>query len=60
MKSEAQTKVRPKDMSRPAGINQAGAIPGFHEYLTTHQKKPPSKVLPDIVDHDALREGLGE
>ncbi|KAL8350030.1 hypothetical protein RB598_005393 [Gaeumannomyces tritici] len=50
-----------QDFSRPAGINQAGAIPGFQEYFATHQKRmPPSKVKPDAVDTDALRDGLQE
>ncbi|CAJ2503219.1 Uu.00g106130.m01.CDS01 [Anthostomella pinea] len=50
-----------RHMSRPPGINQAGAIPGFSEYLAAAQKKgPPVKTSPDAVDRDALREGLGE
>ncbi|KAK1998410.1 hypothetical protein LX36DRAFT_576343 [Colletotrichum falcatum] len=48
-----------KDMLRAPGINQPGAIPGFQEYLAAHQRRgPPSKVLPDIVDVDALQDGL--
>ncbi|KAI6361786.1 hypothetical protein MCOR25_006404 [Pyricularia grisea] len=48
-----------RDFSRPAGINQAGAIPGFQEYFAAHQRRaPPSKVTPDVVDRDALREVL--
>lgn len=48
-----------RDWQRASGINQPGAIPGFQEYLAYHQRRgPPSKVLPDIVDVDALREGL--
>lgn len=48
-----------RDFSRPAGINQAGAIPGFQEYFAAHQRRaPPSKVTTDVVDHDALREIL--
>lgn len=49
-----------KNSSRPPGINQPGAIPGFHEYYSARQRKLPSKVLPDILDVDALREGLAE
>ncbi|EMR68678.1 hypothetical protein UCREL1_4305 [Eutypa lata UCREL1] len=50
-----------KQLSRPPGINQAGAIPGFAEYIAASQKKLPApKILPDAVDQEALREGLGE
>ncbi|KAB5539244.1 hypothetical protein GE09DRAFT_1038016 [Coniochaeta sp. 2T2.1] len=48
-----------KPIARPPGINQAGAIPGFYEYWAAHQRRgAPSKVCPDVVDVDALREGL--
>lgn len=48
-----------KASPRPSGINQAGAIPGFYEYWAMHQRRgAPSKVTPDVVDHDALREVL--
>ncbi|TDZ28660.1 hypothetical protein C8035_v010702 [Colletotrichum spinosum] len=48
------------DVHRAPGINQPGAIPGFQEYLAVHQRRVvPSKVSPDLVDMDALREGLG-
>ncbi|ORY68732.1 uncharacterized protein BCR38DRAFT_137666 [Pseudomassariella vexata] len=49
-----------RDLSRPAGINQVGVVPGFSEYLAAHQKRPSSKVMPDSVDRDALLEGLAE
>ena len=50
-----------KQLSRPPGINQEGAIPGFAEYIAASQKKLPApKILPDAVDQEALREGLGE
>ncbi|KAF7526849.1 hypothetical protein G7054_g10631 [Neopestalotiopsis clavispora] len=49
-----------KDFGRSPGINQIGAIPGFHEYMAAHQKRNPGKVNPDQVDHDALLEGLAE
>lgn len=50
-----------KDLHRASGINQPGAIPGFQEYLAYHQRRgAPSKVLPDIVDVEALREVLEE
>jgi hypothetical protein len=42
-------------MGRSPGINQKGPIPGFVK--TT---KAPSKVKPDLVDHDALKEILIE
>jgi hypothetical protein len=63
--SEASIPTKPKekeykDFGRSPGINQAGAIPGFYEYWSLHQKRTPSKVLPDTVDRDALREGLAE
>lgn len=46
---------------RSFGINQPGAIPGFQKYLAYHQRRgPPSKVVPDAVDTEALREGLAE
>ncbi|KAF6792679.1 hypothetical protein CSOJ01_14109 [Colletotrichum sojae] len=48
-----------RDLPRAPGINQPGAIPGFQEYLAAHQRRgAPSKVSPDLVDIDALREGL--
>lgn len=46
---------------RSFGINQPGAIPGFQKYLAFHQRRePPSKVVPDVVDTEALQEGLAE
>lgn len=42
-------------MGRPPGINQKGPIPGF-----VKKEKAPSKVRPEEVDHDALREVLME
>ncbi|KAI0133915.1 hypothetical protein BJ170DRAFT_575676 [Xylariales sp. AK1849] len=64
--SAASTPAKPrekdfyKDYGRTPGINQPGAIPGFHQYWAAHQKSPPAKVMPDAVDHNALREGLME
>ncbi|KAJ9156164.1 S-adenosyl-L-methionine-dependent methyltransferase-like [Pleurostoma richardsiae] len=53
--------IREKNLSRTPGINQAGAIPGFHQYWAAHQKKgAPSRVHADVVDHEALREVLEE
>jgi hypothetical protein len=42
-------------MGRPPGINQKGPIPGF-----VKKEKAPSRVRPEEVDHDALREVLME
>ncbi|KAI0189920.1 hypothetical protein EV127DRAFT_96096 [Xylaria flabelliformis] len=49
-----------KSLSRSPGINQPGAVPGFTEFLAASKKSPPTKTTPDVVDHDALREGLSE
>ncbi|KAI2640171.1 hypothetical protein GGS21DRAFT_401907 [Xylaria nigripes] len=51
-----------KHQSRPHGINQAGAVPGFSEYLAAaaKSKAPACQVTPQVVDHEALREGLRE
>jgi hypothetical protein len=43
-------------LARPPGINQNGPIPGF----VKKTDKPPSKVTPEVVDRDALREILME
>jgi len=43
-------------MGRSPGINQKGPIPGFIKKV----EKAPSKVNPELVDHDALREILME
>lgn len=46
---------------RNFGINQPGAIPGFQAYLAMHQQRgPPTKTVPDVIDTEALREGLEE
>lgn len=64
--SGSSTPVKPRDKqyykeyARSPGINQAGAIPGFQEYLAAHQKRNPGKVKPDQVDREALMEGLAE
>lgn len=58
---DAKDAAHNKQLSRPPGINQSGAIPGFAKYIAASQKKlPPPKILPDAVDQEALREGLGE
>ncbi|KAL7623492.1 hypothetical protein AAE478_007174 [Parahypoxylon ruwenzoriense] len=50
-----------KSLSRPPGINQPGIIPGFSAYIAAAQRKvPPAKIHPEVVDRDALRDGLGE
>ncbi|KAJ0339206.1 hypothetical protein COL922a_004738 [Colletotrichum nupharicola] len=60
-KRSGKEKEKERDLRRAPGINQPGAIPGFQEYLAAHQRRgPPSKVSPDLVDIDALREGLEE
>lgn len=61
---ESSKKPAPKELAfspRTFGINQPGAIPGFQEYLAYHQRRgPQAKVVPDVVDHEALREILEE
>ncbi|TQN68288.1 hypothetical protein CSHISOI_07166, partial [Colletotrichum shisoi] len=58
-KRSGKDKEKERDLLRAPGINQPGAIPGFQEYLAAHQRRgPPSKVSPDAVDVEALREGL--
>lgn len=51
-----------KPVSRPPGINQPGTVPGFSEFLaaSAKNKAPATKTTPDVVDHEALREGLSE
>ncbi|KAK6856677.1 hypothetical protein PG995_006864 [Apiospora arundinis] len=49
-----------KALGRSPGVNQTGAIPGFYSYWAAHQKRTPSKVQPEAVDRDALRDGLAE
>ncbi|KAI0412646.1 hypothetical protein F5X98DRAFT_316436 [Xylaria grammica] len=51
-----------KNPSRPPGINQPGSVPGFSEFLAVAAKKkaPATKTTPDVVDQDALTEGLSE
>lgn len=57
-------KKPPKEVAfspRNFGINQPGAIPGFQAYLAIHQQRgPPTKTVPDVIDTEALREGLEE
>lgn len=61
---ESSKKPAPKELAfspRTYGINQPGAIPGFQEYLAYHQRRgPQAKVVPDVVDTEALREILEE
>lgn len=63
-KNKSSSSSTPRDMAfspRSFGINQAGAIPGFTAYWAAHQMKgPPTQVVPQNVDADALREGLLE
>ncbi|PNY27935.1 Uncharacterized protein TCAP_02139 [Tolypocladium capitatum] len=52
---------RERDASRPPGINQPGAIPGFQQYWATQKRKgAPAKVTAETVDRDALVDGLRE
>lgn len=58
----AKKKKAPKEppfSPRNFGINQPGAIPGFQAYLAMHQRRgPPTQVVPEVIDAEALREGL--
>ena len=58
----AKEKDATKNSSRPPGINQPGSVPGFSEYLAAaaKMKAPATKTTPDVVDCEALREGLSE
>lgn len=60
----ATKKKPPKELAfspRNFGINQPGAIPGFQAYLAMHQQRgPPTQVVPEVIDAEALREGLEE
>ncbi|KAH6665256.1 hypothetical protein EV126DRAFT_436316 [Verticillium dahliae] len=50
-----------RDLHRASGSNQPGAIPGFQEYLASIRTRgTPSKVMPDVVDVEALRQILEE
>ncbi|KND94960.1 hypothetical protein TOPH_00011 [Tolypocladium ophioglossoides CBS 100239] len=50
-----------RDASRPPGINQPGAIPGFQQFWAAQKRKgAPAKVTPETVDRDALVDGLRE
>jgi len=47
--------------SRAPGINQAGAIPGFAEYMAKHKRRgPPSKVSLRSDEHIAALDGIEE
>ncbi|KAI1085217.1 hypothetical protein F5B20DRAFT_521391 [Whalleya microplaca] len=51
----------PKTATRPPGVNQRGAIPGFSDFLAAAQRRTPdAKTDTEEVDRDALTEGLGE
>ncbi len=57
--SAAAKSIYDLNQLRSPGINQPGAIPGFFEYWAAHQRRGvPSKVQADIIDEEALREGL--
>ncbi|RDA84353.1 hypothetical protein CP532_2586 [Ophiocordyceps camponoti-leonardi (nom. inval.)] len=54
-------KDKDKDAGRVPGINQPGAIPGFQHYWAAQKRKgAPAKVTAEVVDQDALHEGLQE
>ncbi|KIH87525.1 hypothetical protein SPBR_04608 [Sporothrix brasiliensis 5110] len=58
-KSAATKAMHDLSVLRSPGINQPGAIPGFFEYWASHQRRGvPSNVHADVVDEEALREGL--
>ncbi|KAI1430525.1 hypothetical protein GGR50DRAFT_690418 [Xylaria sp. CBS 124048] len=47
--------------SRPPGINQPGDVPGISGLLLAAAKKAPAgQTTPEVVDHEALREGLND
>lgn len=63
MNTPTKPAEKPKDQtfSRSPGINQPGAIPGFHQYWAAQRRKgAPAQVTTDAVDHEALVEGLQE
>lgn len=61
---EPKKKPPPKEMAfspRNFGINQSGAIPGFSAFWVAHQQRgPPTQVVPQQIDTEALREVLEE
>ncbi|OAA53640.1 hypothetical protein SPI_09347 [Niveomyces insectorum RCEF 264] len=53
--------LQDRDIVRSPGINQPGAVPGFLEHWANQQRRgAPSKVHPDTVDAEALRDGLDD
>jgi hypothetical protein len=59
--SKPAEKSKDKSLSRSPGINQPGAIPGFHQYWAAQRRKgAPAQVTTVAVDHEALVEGLQE
>ncbi|RDA95622.1 hypothetical protein CP533_1137 [Ophiocordyceps camponoti-saundersi (nom. inval.)] len=60
-KAPDKDKDKDKDAGRVPGINQPGAIPGFQHYWAAQKRKgAPAKVTAEVVDQDALHEGLQE
>lgn len=50
-----------KELHRSPGINQPGAIPGFHQYWSLQKRKgAPAQVTAETIDRDALTEVLQE
>ncbi|KAI1639960.1 hypothetical protein F4809DRAFT_638112 [Biscogniauxia mediterranea] len=59
-KSDKEKEVQ-KIRSRPPGVNQPGVIPGFSEFIAAARSRgPPCNTSPQVVDGEALREGLAE
>ncbi|PHH72572.1 hypothetical protein CDD80_4429 [Ophiocordyceps camponoti-rufipedis] len=59
--SSSKQPDRDGDSRRVPGINQPGAIPGFQSYWASQRRRrAPAKVTADVIDHDALHEGLQE
>lgn len=56
---KAKDKLQDLAWGRSPGINQPGAVPGFQQYwLSQKRKGAPAKVTAEVVDRDALTEGL--
>lgn len=52
---------KPRETSRPPGINQAGAIPGFQHYWASQKRKgAPAQVNAESIDREALEDCIQE
>lgn len=59
--SSSSSKGKKEAANRTPGINQPGAIPGFQEYWASQKRKgAPAKVHADMINREALSEGLQE